>query len=368
MSLKIKVMKSWQKSIAILALIFFISLIIGALLLYGLYNGYQLSSLSEEWSKFGSYLAGISGAATFITAIVTATIILKQSREQKEIHNFDRLIKHRALFFEAIDSFTSSHENISLPNRNKVYDNFFPNNRISQLSLFLEPRENSKLEWILKIIKSDDKELSEPIKNPMHVLKELVDINYFLGIQRKESVSGDVIWHGSNYGLNIFEINKTYKLCSEYIENLEKFFNSKQIKPERVTFYTKSQLDTIIKSIAAKDKSHEDVYIFTDDTLHGKVVKLYLFLLKRPKQDYHTLNVACEKYIKGIRDNKSLTYKKECLSGIHSILRDNRNQHLGDSNINDIADDTFKKLNDNKDNFLTPLINSWDKILHGPST
>ncbi|MDH2299125.1 hypothetical protein [Cobetia sp. 29-18-1] len=206
---------------------------------------------------------------------------------------------------------------MSLSNKDKTYYEFFPENKVTHLSLLLDPIKTPKLQKLFSLIRHDDKDQAKRISNTQNAIRELIEINSFLGIQRKEDIPGDIIFHGHNYGANIFDINNTYISCLKYLNCLDAFFETRELVPSQVKRYTKPQLGTIINDIAHMSRKNEEVYIYSDETTYGTVVSLYLHLIKNHQEEHDLLISACEKYIDGSNKSLSLESKNQYLSEIH---------------------------------------------------
>lgn len=311
------------------------------------------SSTMIEWSNFGTFLAGISSTFTLIITIVTAALLLSQITNQKEANNFERLIKHRSMFFENIESYIESENQHIVTDKNRVYNNFFPNNTTLHINTITSTKDNEAFSNVVRIINSIDKSRDNNKINSLLALKEMIEINEFLCLKHTENISGDIIYNGRNYGINIFDINNVFKKSINYISSIGGFLRSSEDIPKFHTGYNKLEIKSIIKDIVAMaEKDSDNIYhIHVSDHKDGYVTKLYIALIMTNDDRLIELEKYCHQYLVGLRKGKSNELNNRSLSSIYMNLIRNKSIYAGHSCIVSETGELLEILENCKDSF-----------------
>ncbi|MCL1043417.1 hypothetical protein L2712_17440 [Shewanella marisflavi] len=244
----------WLKRAAYLGIIVFLSVLISYFANFAQWP-WRLSPLPEDWSSFGSVLAG---ASAFLAAIGTVGVLLisikqfklqqKQIEEQakrqdefeelqkdkwdkeNEMLNFQKYQMHYSSFEELLDNYCNDNK-VEITSRNKLYKKLFPNNTFENTCLsndeadIFEGEINHLINFYLRCLKelkafNTDKDIA--VLNASNLITTLLHIN-----PQQTLKNGDIeIKRNDDFifsGLNLHNADSTMRNIGDLIRNLQRF-------------------------------------------------------------------------------------------------------------------------------------------------
>lgn len=346
-----------------LAIISSILLTLIAISAYIYYLNFTTSSSSSEWSNLGTYLTGICSILTLFITATTALLLVDQIRDQKEINNFDRLIKHRSMFFECINTYLESEKVYTVKDQNKVYKNFFPNNSISKIYTITDTNISIQFGKLEKKLSAIESARTKTAIQPQQILRDLMAINDILDITPLKARAGDIIYNNRNFGVNIYNINYTLKNSADYIGSIELFLNSPKDISKPQKGYNEQQIRELVSHIIAIEQESDSlIYIYNDSDLDGLISQLHKQTLIANSSSLLTLENLCKTYLEKIIEGTPRENIKSDLFNLYINLKRNRISYGGHSDITSEATELLEALENHKEMFQSYTDKKWGKF------
>jgi hypothetical protein len=252
----------WLKRAAYMSIILFISIIISYFFNFATWP-LTMSSLTADWSAFGSLLAG---AASFLGAIGTVGVmllgikqfkiqqdqIIKQTERQdnfeekqdkkwakeNEMLNFQKYQMHYSSFQQVIKKIEESDGfNYKVSSTIELYKKIFPNNNFENVILDLNIGEQNHDDGYLNLLIN---EYYKIYKNLFYLnsnkAEEIVKLNHLFKNKAFMQYTGnkkfgDIFIFKLNTGFNIHSIQHTLDSMKKFITQLQIFTNNNKFVP-----------------------------------------------------------------------------------------------------------------------------------------
>lgn len=192
-----------------------------------------ISENPQDWSAFGSVMAG---SFTFLAAIATTAtllILIKQKRDSDRVVadqlnalRFEQYVKHRALFMERLDALESRFDKKFLfVERDHLYRRLFPENSAAKMSYTADASLNALLNELDAVWENVSSLARKPsIEAADEVCRALLALFHILGVEwQDEAQEGDISLRGSYIGLNLLSIPSGLRRVEYVVESLVHF-------------------------------------------------------------------------------------------------------------------------------------------------
>lgn len=312
------------KTILATGIIFALTII---LLYFTTFND-KLSSSSDDWANFGSLLSGAFTLCGSLATIATLLFIHEENKDNKEViqHQtealaFEQYLKHRELFINLITETTkATSNNIEIYNIDDLYKRIFANNKPTNRPIYavdLKSTTNCKPGDLKDIIASYNILTGYVTQNSPEVAIQLRKLTSMLHIRCLEPpCNGDLIFKGTNTGINIYDIQSKTQEISKIINALLYFTGNDDIADIHEQASSRVLKLAIIKHFRTNNPDPNFHVNRTRNTL-TTLEKIYLEL-----SDYTCLNHLLKNTKNYI--NKSFSSKedvKELLKKTNALLK-----------------------------------------------
>ncbi|WP_155295356.1 hypothetical protein [Chromobacterium violaceum] len=205
-----------------------------------------ISSLRDDWSAFGSLLAGIFTLLSAVATVSTLILFSIQLKKQQETVVFEQYITHRKLFFERLDELEKLLD-IKFYDRDQFYQCIFPRNRPGVCFTHEEVKTAATLPGDISdccfLYHRIGKQLKE--KMSWHEAAELVTNlvrmqgKLFFSFSASKFLDGEVVFLNQPTKMSIFSIGNA-------LQDIEKVLNS-------ILFFSGNEKIAPISHLAAHD-------------------------------------------------------------------------------------------------------------------
>lgn len=249
----------------------------------------------QDWSAFGSIMAG---SFTFLAAVSTSAtllILIKQRSDSEKVTQdqlialrFEQYIKHRALFMERLDALEFRfNRDFIFVERDYLYRSLFPENSAAKMSYAAGPQLTGYVDSLYKIWQlASSLARNGAFERAKELCVELLSLFHKLGISwQNDGEEGSVSYLGNYIGLNLLSLPAGLRRLDYIIESLTHFGGAQLGQPRescekfamvklRDEFYTaawSSGEATINLKTQRDDRLHAfyDLYQYLRDTMHG---------------------------------------------------------------------------------------------------
>ena len=231
-----------------------------------------ISENPQDWSAFGSVMAG---SFTFLAAIATTAtllILIKQKRDSDRVVadqlnalRFEQYVKHRALFMERLEALESRFDKKFLfVERDHLYRRLFAENSATKMSYAAGAGLNELLKELDAVWENISSLAREPsIETADEVCRALLALFFLLGVEwQGDAEEGDISLRGTYIGLNLLSVSSGLRRVDYIVESLVHFCGKNLGQPRtKVEPFAMTEL---------RDKSYSVVIDDGEAALHFK--------------------------------------------------------------------------------------------------
>lgn len=271
----------WLKRAAYLGITVFLSVLISYFVNFAQWP-WHLSPLPEDWSAFGSVLAG---ASAFLAAVGTVGVMLLsikqfklqqvlieeqterqnafEARQQQkwdkenEMLNFQKYRMHRDAFSEELSRFERKYNIYEVYDKTSLYKECFPNNNFESTSYEVHCSGNDyidELNLLFSRIESIDKSNPAYIWNLHNMVERLLEKARMRATYPAEN--GYVFFDDSSYAVNIRRLDFTTQLLSEFMYILTSFTGYKKTSSEIKISLTQVNPEALFEQYACTSSNY----------------------------------------------------------------------------------------------------------------
>lgn len=189
------------------------------LVLFFTYGHYfpDIGGVRDNWDTFGTLLGGFGSCIGAVATLSTLLFLAHQNHKQQIFIDWQMFAGHRQMFFEILAGLQTSHQN-SFVFRDPftLYSALFPMNSPSRVDRVVKADRNDVTGNYLGLLSKRLETLDHTLKDGMwdgkkihELVGDLLDMAHSLGYQwLKPDENGDILFHDSNYGINIYSLKE----------------------------------------------------------------------------------------------------------------------------------------------------------------
>lgn len=249
----------------------------------------------QDWSAFGSVMAGSFTFLAAVSTTATLLILIKQKSDSDKVVadqlaalRFEQYVKHRSLFMERLDALELRfNKKFLFLERDHLYRRLFPTNSAASMSYSAGHTLIEFVEGLDDVWEAVSTLPREPsIEKAEEVCRALLSLFHKLGVEWQGSgEEGDVSLRGNYVGLNLFAIPSGLSRVDYILESLVHFggdelghprakfspFGTIELRDKLYDVVLDSGEATVRFKAHLDNRLHDfyDLYIYLRDTMHG---------------------------------------------------------------------------------------------------